>query len=172
MTNEIEPKDSLLGILRAAIDIEKFGIRYYSALGSAVESADAKALFQYLVSAEEKHQNILEDIYNSQKEVGDEAARPLPLENLSEDGRLAIFSEPLDDVDPSSIDTEDALKYGIDVEERSKRFYKGASEIITDFELKETFEKLVMFEDEHLKLLQKNLEEFARTSKWIGHTAD
>ena len=171
MTEEIESKESILGILRAAISIEKFGIRYYSALSSAVENENGKSLLTYLVDAEEKHQRILEDIYNKQKEIGDSATRPLPLDNLDEDGRLAIFAEPLNEVDPNTVDAAEALSYGIHVEERSKIFYENAAKIVDDIELKEMFSDLVKFEDEHLKLLQKNLDEVNRSGNWRGYVA-
>jgi rubrerythrin len=169
--NGMEPKDSILGILKSAIDIEKFGIRYYSALSTAVTSETAKSLFVYLKDAEEKHQRTLEDMFDTQKGLGDEVLKQLPLDNLSEEGRLEIFSVDLDEVDPSSIDTKDALNYGIMIEEKSKRFYNNAAQVVDNIELKETFQKLVDFEDDHLRVLQKNLEEFERTGNWCGYVA-
>ena len=61
MSGEDIPRDSLLGILRSAISIEKFGIRYYNALSTAVNSQDAKDLLKFLMDAETKHQLHLEN---------------------------------------------------------------------------------------------------------------
>ena len=85
MTNDLEPRDSILGLLKAAIEIEKFGIRYYTALSSAVDNEKGKSFLNYLVTAEEKHQKTLEDIYNRQKEAGEEAIKALPLDNLGDE---------------------------------------------------------------------------------------
>ena len=167
--NGDEPNDSILGIIKSAIDIEKFGIRYYSALGTAVTSETAKSLFTYLINAEEKHQRILEEVFNKQKESSDDALKSLPLDNLSAEGRLAIFSLDFDEVDPSTVDTKEALNYGIMIEEKSKRFYDYASQLVSDLEVKEILQKLVDFEDEHLKILRNNLEEFKRSGNWWGY---
>jgi len=56
MLDEDIPRDSILGILRSAINIEKFGIKYYNALSTAIDSQDAKELLKFLVDAEKKHQ--------------------------------------------------------------------------------------------------------------------
>jgi rubrerythrin len=168
MNNDSEPKDSILGILRAAIDIENFGIRYYNALSSAVSNTCGKSFLNYLATAEEKHKMMLENLYNKQKELGDEVKRPLPLDNLDEEGKLAVFSEPLDEVDPTDIDAIEAVTYGIHVEEKSKIFYENAAKIVDDFDLKETFNRLVEFENEHLKLLQSNLETLQISGDWSG----
>lgn len=169
MNDDSEPRDSILGILRSAINIEKFGIRYYSALSSAVESEDGKNLLKFLIDAEEKHQRFLEDLFNKQKEIGDSATRPLPLDNLDEDGRLSIFSEPLDDVDPAEVGVEEALLYGINVEKRSIHFYKTAAKIIDDIDLKKILLDLVDFENEHLDLFKKNLKEYRATGDWCEY---
>ena len=129
MNDDSEPKDSILGILKAAIDIEKFGIRYYSALGSAIDNENGKALLTYLANAEEKHQLMLEDEYHKQKQIGDEAEQPLPLDNLDEEGRLVIFAEPFEDVDPKDITEIEAINIGLRIEERSMRFYDNVAKI-------------------------------------------
>jgi rubrerythrin len=171
MSDDSLPRDSILGILKSAINIEKFGIRYYTALSMAVDSQDAKELMKYLVDAEEKHQRFLENEFNKQKEIGDASLRPLPLDNLDEDGRLAIFSEPLDDVDPTQVGVEEALNYGINVEEKSIKFYNSALDIINDIELKKTLQDLIKFEHEHLDLLRQNLDEFRASGNWRGYIA-
>jgi rubrerythrin len=168
MTDDDIPKESILGILHAAIDIEIFGIRYYTALRSAIDNAQGKSLLDYLISAEEKHQLLLEDVFNKQKDSGDDATRPLPMDNLDDDAKLAIFSENLTEVDPASVDETEAIIYGIHVEKKSKLFYENAAKIVDDFEVKETFNELVNFEDEHLRILQRNLDELQHSGRWYG----
>jgi len=171
MLDEDIPRDSILGILRSAINIEKFGIKYYNALSTAIDSQDAKELLKFLVDAEKKHQRYLEDEYNKHLEIGDPATRPLPLDNLDDEGRLEIFSEPLDDVDPSEVGIEDAIKYGIHVEEKSIDFYQSALKIIDDIELKEILQKLITFENHHLDMLTENLDEYKSSGNWRGYVA-
>ena len=137
----------------------------------AVDNLDAKELLKYLINAEEKHQYFLENEFNKQKDIGDAALRALPLDNLDEDGRLAIFSEPLDEVDPAQVGVEEALNYGINVEEKSIKFYNSALDIINDIELKKTIQDLVKFEHEHLDLLRQNLDEFRSSGNWRGYIA-
>lgn len=169
MNSDLEPRDSVLGILKAAIEIEKFGIRYYKALASAVDNEKGKALLNYLADAEEKHQIILEDEYNKQQEVGDEASKSLPFDNLDEDGKQSIFSEPLQDVDPTEISAIEAVKYGLHVEERTMRFYNDAAKVMTDVALQDILNSLLRFEQGHFELLKKNLDQLERDDTWFGH---
>ena len=78
---------------------------------------NGKSFLEYLSTAEEKHKMILEDFYNKQKEIGDDAKRPLAFDNLDEEGKLAIFSEPLKDVNPADVDSIEALQYGVHTED-------------------------------------------------------
>ena len=166
--NDNESKESLLGLLRAAIDIEKFGIRYYRGLSGAVSDENGKRLLDYLADAEEDHQRTLEQKFDEMKEIGDETLKPLPLEELDKDGDISIFSEPLDEVDPQDISHIDAMKYGIKVEERSIKFYNGLARAAGDPELKRTLTELVKFEIEHLELLKKNLKQMEADGSWAG----
>ena len=160
MTNDSEPKDSILGILRSAINIEKFGIRYYQSLMTVVEDVTGKEMLEYLINAERKHQSYLEQEYDTQKELGMDSLQPLPLDNLDDEGRLAIFAEQLEEYQPEDVGIEAAIKFGINVEKRSIDFYSTAALLMHDFELKEKLNELVKFEEEHLQMLEKNFSQF------------
>ena len=160
MNDESEPKDSIRGILRSAINIEKFGIRYYTALSSAVEDKTGKEFIDYLVDAEQKHQRSLEQEYDKQKEFGAETLKPLPMDNLDDDGQQVIFSESLEDYEPGDVGIGEAIKFGIHVEERSIKFYSNAAKLVHDPALKEILSELVKFEQEHLELFKKNFSQF------------
>jgi rubrerythrin len=162
MANDSEPKDSILGIFRSAIDIEKFGIRYYQSLMTVVEDVTGKEMLEYLINAERKHQSYLEQEYDKYKELGLDSLKPLPLDNLDEEGRLAIFAEKLDEYKPEDVGIEAAIKFGINVEQRSIDFYSAAALLMHDFELEEKLNELVKFEEEHLELLQKNFSQFLK----------
>jgi rubrerythrin len=169
MTDELESKDSILGIIKSAINIEKFGIRYYRALSGAIENPDGKSFLEYLINAEENHQQMLEDMYNNLKEIGDDATRPLPMDNIDEDGRIAIFSEHLDELDPTQVDAVKALNFGIHIEIKSIVFYKSVARLMSNVNLKETFLELVEFENKHYEILQKNLNEIEATGNWLSY---
>ena len=160
MTDDSEPKDSILGILRSAISIEKFGIRYYQSLMTVIEDVTGKEMLEFLINAEVKHQSYLEQELDKQKAFGMDAIKPLPLDNLDDEGRLAIFAEQLDEYKPKDVDIEAAIKFGINVEKRSINFYSAAALLMHDFELKEKLNELVEFEKEHLELLEKNFSQF------------
>jgi rubrerythrin len=169
MVDNAEPKESILGILRSAINIEKFGIRYYQALSSAIQDENGKALMNYLIDAESDHQRKLEQEYDKHKELGDEALKPLPLDNLADEGDISIFSEPLEDYDPSSVSAKDAIIFGMHVEERSIRFYSMAAKVINAPELLDTLNNLIEFEKGHLELLKKNLNRLETEDTWFGY---
>jgi len=169
MVDNEEPKESILGILRSAINIEKFGIRYYQALSSAVEDDNGKALLNFLIDAESDHQRTLEQEYDKHKELGDEALKPLPLDNLEEEGDITIFSESLEDYDPTSVSAKDAIKFGMHVEERSIRFYSMAAKVINAPELLDILNYLIDYEKDHLELLKKNLNRLETEDTWFGY---
>lgn len=160
MTNDFEAKDSILGILRSAINIEKFGIRYYQSLMTVVEDVTGKEMLEYLINAEAKHQSYLEQEYDKQKAFGMDSLKQLPLDNLDDEGRLAIFAEQLEEYKPEDVGIEAAIKFGINVEKRSIAFYSAAALLMHDLELKEKLNELVKFEEEHLTLLEKNFNNF------------
>lgn len=166
MTGDPEPKESVLGILRSAINIEKFGIRYYRAVSNVLEDRGGKELLNYLAEIESDHQRLLEQEYDKQKELGSEAVKSLPLDNLDDQGNEIIFSEPLEYYEPENVTAVDAVKFGINVEQRSIDFYSSAAKIMNDLLLKETFNKLVDFEKEHLELLNKTLESLEKDGSW------
>jgi rubrerythrin len=168
MDEVTEARDSILGILQSAISIEKFGYRYYMALSGATQNDEGKSLLNYLANAEKEHQRKLENIYNTQKEIGIDAAKPLPLDNLDEDGRLAIFSEHLDELDPAEVGPIKALNFGIHIEIKSIVFYKSAAKVVNNVNVKKTFLDLIEFENEHLEWLQKNLKELESSGNWAG----
>jgi len=169
MNEESIPNESMLGILRSAIEIEKYGIEYYNALSTAVDDQTGKEFIEYLAEAERKHQRTLEEEYDSRKEAGDDAVQPLPMDNLDEDAKQLIFSVPLEDYDPSTVSATDALKFGIHVEEQSMKFYNNAAKIVTDDQLKTVLKDLVEFEKEHLVLLRQNLNELEINGSWLGN---
>lgn len=169
MNNEEESRESILGILRSAINIEKFGINYYSVLSGAVDDETGKELLEFLAEAERKHQRTLEQEYATQKQLGDDALKPLPMDNLDEDGKQMIFSLPLEDYDPSEVSAIDALKFGMRVEESSMRFYSNAAKIVDDDALRNVLNGLVEFEREHLQLLKQNLKQLEQDGSWLGN---
>jgi rubrerythrin len=168
MNDESIPTESILGILRSAIEIEKYGIEYYNILSTAVDDVAGKEFLEFLAEAERIHQRTLEDEYDKRKQSGDDAIRPLPMDNLDDDGKQLIFSVPLEEYDPSTVNATDALKFGMHVEEQSMRFYSNASKIVDDNDLKSVLRDLIEFEKEHLSLLKQNLEMLESEGNWLG----
>jgi rubrerythrin len=168
MNDESIPNESILGILRSAIEIEKYGIEYYNLLTTLIDDVTGKEFLEYLAEAERIHQRTLEDEYDKHKQTGDDAIRPLPMDNLDDDGKQLIFSVPLEEYDPSTVSAADALKFGIHVEEQSMRFYSYASKIVDEVELKSVLKDLIEFEKEHLVLLKQNLEMLESKGNWMG----
>jgi rubrerythrin len=168
MNEDDIPNESILGILRSAIEIEKYGVEYYNTLSTAVDDEIGKEFLKYLAVAEREHQRTLENEYDSKNELGEMSIQPLPMDNLDEDGKQLIFSVPLEDYDPSTVSAIDALKFGIHIEEQSMRFYNNAARMINDDELRNILKELVEFEKEHLVLLKQNLELLESEGNWLG----
>lgn len=158
-------KDRLPGIFKEAISIEIYGKEYYSIFSDLVEDENAKSVFRGLSRDEGEHRELLE------KEYRKVSGKPFDSREVDETNRAKakeIFPESLE---PMSIEeTKDILQLGIRTEDRSIELYSRSAKENIDQSSKELFQKLVVFEREHRKLLEDSLFYLEQEGSWYGYS--
>ncbi len=145
-------------IVETAIRIERNGVEFYRYLSENVKDNDAKDVFSFLASEEEKHVGIFRQMLD---EVADYTPR------YSYPGEYGLF---LDELAASAIESlknyedalrskgfEEAIKLCVEVELQSIVYYSEFYELLPD-NLNEVIKKVVDEEKKHyleLKVMQK-----------------
>jgi rubrerythrin len=161
--------DKVLGLIHQAIEIEKFGYHFYTSMKPFVKDRNGQKMLSHLAKLEIEHMTWLEHEYRHQLEQMEEFEE-VPEVNVSLVAEENIFL--VDDRIPdvfSTLDHIGALKYAIDIEKRSIRFYRENLELSTDDRLKELFGKLADFEEDHLRILEENMTHLKDAGEWKKH---
>ena len=156
-----------VAVLRTALAIEEFGIKFYGDMSECVADAKGAALMRSLRDDEREHARIL------QKEM----------DRLLEGGAPADF-EPLHeylDILPEKVfvkpegsclalkDEIEALQKGIDVETKSIEMYQDAMARAIDPATRATIEELTRWEFRHREILEENLRTLKLGGAWYGY---
>ena len=145
-------------IVEIAVRIERNGVKFYQYLSENVKDDDAKDVFSFLASEEEKHVGIFRQMLD---EVADYTPR------YSYPGEYGLFLDELASSAVESLknyeealkskDFEEAIKLGIKVELQSIVYYSELYDLLPD-KLNEVIKKVVDEEKKHyleLKGIQK-----------------
>jgi rubrerythrin len=158
--------DKILGTIQQAIEIEKFGYDFYSNMRLFVPDKEGHKLISHLAKLEIDHIKWLEEEYKKQFqkmstiEVGEDI-------NISIEGKSEIFFKDRSIDIFKNFEAKEAIKFAIDVENRSMGFYKKHMEITDDQDLKELFSKLADYEKEHISVLNDNLKSLEMDNTWV-----
>jgi rubrerythrin len=158
--------DKVLGLIHQAIQIERFGFEFYTSLKSCVKDRNGQKMLSHLAGLEIEHMNWLEREYGRQLDHMSEfdEAPEVNVSLLAEEN-IFLVDDRLPDV-IKGLDEAGALKYAIDIEKRSIKFYKDNMEFGGGDRLRELFQKLADFEEDHLKLLEDNLSHLEKEGAW------
>ena len=158
--------DKVLGTVKQAIEIEKFGHDFYNSMRTFVKEKDGQVFVSYLAKLEVDHIKWLEEEYERQLGKLTELVEA-PAVELSLLGKDEIFfadervSTIFKDFDPVK-----ATSFAIDIEKRSVEFYNKNMDISEDDRTKNLFKRLADFEKEHIVILTNNLESLEAEGKW------
>jgi len=150
-------------ILATAIELERFGIEYYSRFRELVSDEKAKPLMKSLSEDEKEHARVLE------KELRGLGGKMKPAsKEMLDKGLKDIFPEGIRKNSIASKDAISAVKLGIRTEERSIDFYSkhGAS---ASPKLRDLFARLEKMERGHKQLLEENLRYLENDGSWYGY---
>jgi rubrerythrin len=161
--------DKVLGLIHQAIEIEKFGYHFYTSMKPYVKDRNGQKMLSHLAKLEIEHLKWLEEEYRHQLEHMEEFDEvPEPNVSLVAEESIFLVDDRIPDVF-SNLDHVGALKYAIDIEKRSIKFYRENMEQSTDDRLRLLFEKLADFEEDHLKILEENVHHLKDAGEWKKH---
>jgi rubrerythrin len=156
-----------VAILKAAVEIEKFGIEFYHNFSICVKEAQGAALLRSLMEDEKKHKAILEkQIAHLQSRCDVSCVQPSPEYLAIVPSRVFI---PKQDSCVLLQDEIAALEKGLEVEKKSIAMYVEAEERVDDAQLKNTLHSLANWEVTHRDLLEENLRLLRLEGAWYGY---
>ncbi len=163
----VKEQDTTLSALQTALKMEIDGKAYYLKVSQASKNKLGKELFVKLAAEEDEHRAVFQNIYDTIK-----AKKGWPDVKYQGDGgqRLrTIFAEALENIDKNikSLTSElDAIKVGMDLENKTYDFYKRRSTIATYDMEKELYESIATQESEHHRVLQDYYEFLQDPAQW------
>ncbi len=168
-TEEAKEKsvEMIISILKAALEIENFGIEFYRNLSTCVKEARGAALLRSLMEDEGKHKAIVEkEIAHFQSQCDVSCVQP-------SSAYLSIVPDRVFIPKPNSCmlleDEINALEKGVEVEKKSIAMYVEAQDKVDDAQLKGTLRSLADWEVTHRDLLEKNLRLLKLEGAWYGY---
>lgn len=157
MSPNIDLKD-VPSIICGAVRFEEFGMHFYGELARGLEDDKARKLFSFLASEEEDHQKTLREMRAKYVGKGYQEVDFRPEE---------IFSDPIELMKVG--DHIGTVEFAIEMENRSIDLYKRGENISQRQDLKDIFQELVKFEQDHLELLEENLRLLKNEGSWYGY---
>jgi rubrerythrin len=163
-------EEESLEILQKAIEIEVFGLDYYTKLKGAVSDKEGAALMGFLANAEKEHKEYLTNMLGK---YGAEARKTeidtLVANILMEESIQKIFKGLMAKDKLEVTDAIEAMKLGMEVEARSIDFYRKNAEKTPEQDIATLFNDLSNWEKEHLALLKENLRTLKDEGVWYGY---
>lgn len=140
---------ALLDAIMRAIELEKETFDFYTKAEQKTFNSEGKKVFKWLARNEESHYMRLNDLYKS----------------LHESGRWVFYGgatidlEPADESGKVTFDTDDrkALEIALDIEKKSRDYYKKLLVETTDSEGRLMLEALMAEEEEHISVINARL---------------
>ena len=160
--------EKVLGMVKEAIEIERFGYDFYNSMREFVKDGNGQKLVSYLAGLEVDHIVWLEEEYRRQLERLDEF-REEPEAKISLLGKEEIFlgQDKLPEIF-KEFDPVKAISYAIGIENRSIAFYEKSKDISEDDKTKDLFKRLADFERDHVVILEENLKSLQEIGQWRG----
>lgn len=167
MEGEMTRAEMSVAVLKTALAIEEFGIKFYTDLGECVADEGGSALMRSLGSDEKEHARII------QKEMdrlmgSDEREGIVPVQEYLDVLPSKVFTKPAG----SCLTLQDeiaALQKGIEVEISSIKMYQDALAKALDPRTKTTLEELARWEFRHREILEENMRTLKLGGAWYGY---
>lgn len=166
-TNELGKEPTLLDALKIAMELEEYGYNFYKDVRGFVKSEKGRALLEFLAGQEMDHKRWLEIEHSNLSKDIREGKKSDEKLNMELPNPWIIFSKT--DEITKSMDSIEATKFAIEIEKRSMEFYSTCGQVTSVETAKGLFEKLVDFEDSHLRLLEENLSYLETEGDWYGY---
>ncbi len=164
MPNE---QDATLQALQTALQMEIDGKEFYIKASKSSKNKLGKQLLKKLAAEEDIHRAVFKNIYNTIK-----SKKGWPDVTFSGDGGRGlrtVFSDAMEEMkkDTKPIPAElDAIKTGMDMENKTLDFYRGRSKQTSLDAEKQLYEALAMQESEHYRILLDYYEFLKDPAQW------
>jgi len=150
----------LIDVLAQALKLEIDGQEFYNKMAELLDDADSKALFKQLAADEIDHYNYIKRQYEAL--LGGKGWAAIPEMDLvaSVDAVSLVF--PVGENIPQSLvdnpTEEDALLFGLKIENDSFSLYQNSAKQATDPEAKKMLTQLAAAEQRHFEVLMQRYE--------------
>jgi rubrerythrin len=143
-----------------ALKLEEDGREFYNEMVELTDDEEGKAMFRQLAADEVDHYNYIKrQVKDLEAGEGWSAIQELD-EVQSLDAVSLVFppdKELVDDL-PENPNEEDALLYGLGVEDKSFKLYHNSAELANDPEAEQLFRQLAQAEATHFRILMQRYE--------------
>ncbi len=150
----------LIDVLAQALKLETDGREFYNKMTELLDDADSKALFKQLAADEVDHYNYIKRQYDALQGGKGWAAIPEMDLVASLDAVSLVF--PVGETIPKSLvdhpTEEDALLFGLKIENDSFSLYQNSAKQAADPEAKKLFTQLAAAEQQHFEVLMQRYE--------------
>jgi len=144
-------------VIRAAMEVEKNGHRFYAAMVQRAKSQLAKEIFTWLAQDEVQHLKTLENLVPKYEEGAfwEDEEQFLPYLRRFSDGEIFPSPDRLETVLQKEDSDLEALDLAIEAEEKFAEYFHVAAQSARTQEGKEAFTWLAGEEDRHAAILKE-----------------
>jgi len=163
-----DEQESTLKALETALQLEIDGKEFYLKASKASKNELGKDLLKKLAAEEDIHRQVFQNIYNTIK-----TKKGWPDVKYSGDwgqGLRTIFAEALENMEkhPKPIAEElDAIKTGMDMENKTLDFYNKRSKQASHTAEKQLYEAIAAQESEHFRVLMDYYDFLQDPAQWF-----
>ena len=150
----------MTNIFEYAMQMEKDGEDYYRQLAQKAGNNGMKTILTMLADEEVKHYNALEKIKTRKTQITES-------EILTDAKNVFVQIKESGDSFDFDIKQTELYKKAQDIEKKSRDFYKGKANEVTEEYQKELFLKLAIEEQKHYVLLDNIIDFVSRPEQWL-----
>jgi rubrerythrin len=140
-----------LEILSIAIKSEIDAVKLYTRMKEKVEAQDLKEKMNFLIAQEEKHEQILTEVYNKKFPEVELALPPKAIVPM------------IDDVLSRDATLKELFEAGMKAEQMAAEFYSGLADKTNDMRAKKTLLYMANMEQSHYSILEAEFKQIERT---------
>jgi rubrerythrin len=151
---------SLTDVLAQALKLEKDGQAFYNKMSEQVEDEAGQEMFQQLAEDEVDHYDYIKRQYEELQGGGEWSTIPEleVIESLDIVSLVFPPDEKVPDELPENPDEEDALLFGLGIEDKSFKLYYNSAQRADDAAAEKMFLQLAAAEQRHFDILMQRYE--------------
>lgn len=165
-TKDISEIQNIEDAIRTAIQMEKDGYSFYKKAAAQTSSDMGKTVFKGLAADELLHLEVFQKIFD------DNIGKNEWIELVNSSKKYTdsnIFPKDLQKIEGANPDTNeiDALRIAMDSEQKAIEYYSKIKESLTDEELKNIIDEIILQEKNHYLILEGEFHHINSTGYWF-----